>query len=327
MTRTGLAALGVLLLLRGAASAQVAPVQPPIVGTETEVEEVVVVARRIGVPVWRVARGEATVVLVGHIDRVPEGADWSPAELERAVSLADGVVFPATAQVSAADIGRVLFRARSILFLPKGKLLTDYISPELAARLERLRARGVLDDDYLRSHPQTVALALRRSIGVRVRGNRDAVDVIEAAAKKHRVPTEQVSVVQGRRLINDFLEQGPAAYVRCLETTVAAAEEGPAGVRRRLEDWSRSRVQAVLRSPVHRSLGGCGAGSPELARTLREQWRNALARKLARPGETVAVVPLLFLAERDGLLDRLEAEGAEVSGPRWRDPGADGERP
>ena len=38
----------------------------------------------------------------------------------------------------------------------------------------------------------------------------------------------------------------------------------------------------------------------------------------AQDGVSVAVVPLRVLAEKDGVLDALEAQGLDISGPEWR---------
>ena len=285
----------------------------------TEVEAVVVTARRAGVPVWRVAQGGSTLVLVGHIDAVPLNAAWSPRELDQAVSLADAVILPAKARITPADFGRALFRHRSILGLPRGKTLNDYVSPQLAERLRALRTQGLLEDDYLTTHPQSVAIALQRAVGARDRGGPDAVAVVRKAAEAHDVPAQPISVVGAGGLIDEFLKAGPAAYAPCLERSVALAELGPAPARERAEAWTRGRVRDVLNSPVEPALGSCGAGSPGLFRALRSQWRGALDRALTSGRVTLAVVPLRYLAEENGLLDQLQAQGLEVQGPRWRD--------
>ena len=297
------------------------PVSSPARGQEaagTEVETVVVTARRAGVPVWRATRGGSTVVLVGNIEAVPLGTSWSPGELERAVGLADAVILPAKARISGADLGRALFRHRSILGLPRGKTLNDYVPPELSERLRVLRSRGLLGDDYLTTHPQSVGIALQRAVGARDRGGPDAVTIVRQAAETYGIPAQPISVVGAGGLITNFLAEGPAGYVRCLERSVTLAEQGAAPARERAENWMRSRVPEVLASPVEPALGACGAAPPGLSRALRAEWRDAVDRKLNAPGVTLAVVPLRFLAERGGLLDRLEAQGVEVQGPRWR---------
>jgi hypothetical protein len=59
-------------------------------------------------------------------------------------------------------------------------------------------------------------------------------------------------------------------------------------------------------------------GDPQIGRQLRTEWTEAVAEALTQPGLTMAVAPLRRLAEPDGVLDALEAQGFEVDGPEWR---------
>ena len=51
---------------------------------------------------------------------------------------------------------------------------------------------------------------------------------------------------------------------------------------------------------------------------LRGIWNEAVDEALSQPGVTVAIAPLRLLAEPNGVLDRLEAQGLEPIGPEWR---------
>lgn len=293
---------------------------PPPSQEDTEVEAVVVTARRIGVPVWRVSQGGATIILVGHIDRVPRGAAWNPTALEEAVGLADSVVLPARNRASLADLGRVIYRARSVVRLPKGKTVGDYITSELAGRLQSLQARGALDRSYLKSHPSSLALDLRQHIGAADRGGVDAADVVRAAARTRKVTMEPITVLGADKLLDSYFEQGPAGSVPCLEASASAAEAGSPAVRARIESWTKSRSAEVLASPVEKAISACQLGhTPELVCSLRAQWRAVVQRKLTEPGVTLGVAPLEYLAEDGGILDSLAEAGLEVEGPRWRE--------
>ena len=58
----------------------------------TVVEEVVVLARRSGAPMWEITRGDSTLILVGEIRGVPEATPWRPDALEKATLRADRVI-------------------------------------------------------------------------------------------------------------------------------------------------------------------------------------------------------------------------------------------
>lgn len=293
--------------------------QTPSARSADEVEAVVVTARRTGVPVWLVSRGRSTVILIGYIDRVPRGAAWSPAALDEAVGLADTIILPARNRGSLADITRAVYRARSAVLLPRGKTLTDYITPELGSRLGALQGAGALRENYLKRHPSSVALELRTHIGANDRGGVDAVDVVLDAASKRKKVTDRITVLGADKLLDTFLERGPAGSVPCLEASVSAAEAGKPEVRTRVENWTKSRAAQVMASPVQKAIEACTLGrTPELERLLRAQWREVVQRKLNEPGVTLGVAPLEYLAEQEGVLDALAADGMDVQGPRWR---------
>jgi uncharacterized protein YbaP (TraB family) len=284
---------------------------------DNQVEAVVVTARRIGVPVWRVSQGRSTLILVGEIQGVPKDAPWRPAELERTVAQADAVIFPHNVRGSPADIARMLWRMRSFIFLPKGKTLADYVDARTMERLRAVDTSGVGGPSPLNLHPWMVADELMTVAGAgELLGEERVADAVAKAVRKHRKKREVVGVYPASRVLDAYLI-GPGAHVPCLKAAIATAEAGREASARRIADWTRSRVPEVIASPAEQAYDLCwpfGAGPAR----LRADWRAALDRKLAAPGVTVAVLPLLFLAEGGGVLDRLAARGLEISGPRWR---------
>jgi uncharacterized protein YbaP (TraB family) len=286
---------------------------------EAEVEAVVVTARRIGVPVWRVGQDDgSTLILVGHINAVPKTARWRPEELEKVVAQADSVIFPHDGSGSPADIARAVWKFRSIVFLPKGKTLGDYVDADTLARLDARKGRGV-DKDYRRFHPWVTAQELLDSIGAEENLGPDTADVVARAVRRTRKKREVVAVVTGRQIIDSYFKAGPAAHVACLQAALVAAEAGPQVTPKRIEDYTRYRIAAVVRSPLERAFGSCWPeGGEQVSTALRADWRAKLRARVGQPGVTLAVVPLSYLAEEGGLLDMFAAEGRVVDGPRWR---------
>ena len=305
-------ALGALLCLCGSAAAQVPEAN--------DVEEVVVTARRIGVPVWRVGDETSTLILVVHINAVPKTANWRPQELTKVVAEADSVIFPHEDTASPADVARAIWRARSIVFLPKGKTLADYIDEPTRARLEALKAQGAVSKSYMRLHPWVTSEELLDRTGAEKNSGPDLADVVAKAVRSGRGKRETVAVVTGRQLLDAYFNAGPAAHIPCLKASLTAAEAGPAAAAERIEDYTRYRVAAVVRSPVEQAYGACWPeGGEPTSSALRADWRTKIRARVGRPGVTLAVVPLTYLAEPNGLLDMLAAEGRTVDGPRWRD--------
>jgi uncharacterized protein YbaP (TraB family) len=304
-----------LLLAASAASAQTPPASVPDEGTE--VEAVVVTARRIGIPVWTVSGPNSAVIFIGSIGSTPADVPWRTSELEAAVDGSRKVLHSAALSATMGDVYRLLFKRGRWTDLPEGESLDDRIDPALRARLARLATAGKLPRDYRRLRPWYAANRLNRG-ALRAGGLDDgasAFGVARRAARKRKLPVEPAL----NRAVKEVLDQAAnqrTTDVACLQATASAAEAGAPMVRARALAWTRSRVGEVLASPLTQAEGLCFPdGEADLGPELRRAWRTIVGRELAQPGAVVAVVPLRYLAEPGGLLDDLSAQGYAVKGP------------
>ncbi|MGA0544826.1 TraB/GumN family protein [Brevundimonas sp. VNH65] len=300
---------GALVLLPAPALAQ----EPPV----DTVDEVVVVARRAGAPMWTVERGGSTVILVGAIAGVPRDYAWRPEALEAATRRSQRILYPTEGRASFSDILRLLWRIRTIARLPRGQTTADVLPPELQARLERVMA-DERSDRWRTQSLVGLGFDLTEKAGLE-RGGRGAVDAVRRAAREARVDGRPVGFVRGDEMVESLISAPPAAYVPCIAASVAAAEIGPDGAAARLDAWRSLRVPDVVAAPLDQALNLCWpSGDPEIAPELRRHWTEAVQAAVAEPGVTLAVAPLRLLAEPGGVLDQLEAAGLDPAGPPWR---------
>lgn len=298
-----------LVLLPAPALAQ----EPPV----DTVDEVVVVARRAGAPMWTVERGGSTVILVGAIAGVPRDYAWRPEALEAATRRSQRILYPTEGRASFSDILRLLWRIRTIARLPRGQTTADVLPPELQARLERVMA-DERSDAWRTQSLVGLGFDLTEKAGLE-RGGRGAVDAVRRAARQARVDGAPVGFVRGDEMIESLISAPPQTYVDCIAASVAAAEIGPDGAAARLDAWRSLRVPEVIAAPLDQALNLCWpSGDPEIAPELRRQWTEAVQSALAEPGVTLAVAPLRLLAEPGGVLDQLDAAGLDPAGPPWK---------
>ena len=298
-----------LVLLPAPALAQ----EPPV----DTVDEVVVVARRAGAPMWTVERGGSTVILVGAIAGVPRDYAWRPEALEAATLRSQRILYPTEGRASFSDILRLLWRIRTIARLPRGQTTADVLPPELQARLERVMA-DERSDAWRTQSLVGLGFDLTEKAGLE-RGGRGAVDAVRRAARQARVDGAPVGFVRGDEMIESLISAPPQTYVDCIAASVAAAEIGPDGAAARLDAWRSLRVPEVIAAPLDQALNLCWpSGDPEIAPELRRQWTEAVQSALAEPGVTLAVAPLRLLAEPGGVLDQLDAAGLDPAGPPWK---------
>ena len=106
----------------------------------SELDEVIILARRSGAPMWTITRGDSTLILVGAIRAIPRDVTWRPDALEEAAARADQILLPQEGRASITDILRVIWRARTIARMPEGTTTATWLSPDYQARLEALMA-------------------------------------------------------------------------------------------------------------------------------------------------------------------------------------------
>jgi hypothetical protein len=314
------AVLSVLVVLGGAALSP-APVRAQTPAPEAaELDEVVVMARRSGAPMWTVTRGDSTLILVGAITGIPRDLSWRPDDLEAAAARADQILLPQEGRASVTDLFRIIWRARTISQLPRGMTSADYLTSEWQGRLEAVMA-GERDQDWRRKSLLFLSFDLMRDKAgyTGEQGGEDATDVIRRAARRARVPFRPVGTVRGDEIVDSLISAPQSVHRPCVEAAIAAAEAGVDAARERAEDWRALRVPEVLDSPIDKALYQCWPwGDPGIAPQLRQQWAAAIETSLISPGVIMGVAPIRLLAEEGGVLDGLQARGFEVVGPAWK---------
>jgi len=307
------------LALCDIASPSTAQAQAPasLAGEEPN-EDIVVTARLSGAPMWEVTAGSSTVLLVGEINDVPKTTPWRPERLEAATGRADHVILGTRAKISAGDIFRLLLRGGRLKKLPPGRTTADYLSRRQQQRLIEIEQRS--GRKYTQ---QSMLMTAFQLLMDELRFNRNttdsATDVVRRAARRADVRTQPVGTVRGEDLLDSLFGAAPETHVPCLDAAMGAYDDGAEGVLRRGRDWMGFDVAGVMRSPLETALGRCWPWTDGVfAGELRQQWVGAVREGLTRPGVTLAVVPLRMLAERDGLLDQLQAQAVRIKGPAWR---------
>lgn len=277
-------------------------------------DDVVVVARRSGAPVWRVENGPSTVILVGSILSVPRETPWRPEALEAAVAQADTVILSQSATMSLGDYFRMR-RARATL--PDGRTTADYLDAELQHRLDGLGTH------YRQNYAQRGLVAIARDLlDRRLRYERgtglSAEAVVRAAARTADRPVKLVGDMDARHVDESIARPDPA-QIACVRAAIAATEGGAAGVLERGRAWTGLRVADVVASPVEHAVDRCAWFADDTLRVQsRAQWAEAVGQALDQPGVTMIVAPITMMAEPGGFLDQIEARGLEASGPDWK---------
>jgi uncharacterized protein YbaP (TraB family) len=318
MRRTARWALAACLAITGANAPAAQPA--PASELEQKAEEILVVGRRSGIPMWRVSSGKTTLVLVGTIDGVTKGTAWDPAPLVAALRMSDRVMFPTTQQITGSPLAMIGYLAkwRRHASLPKGQTLKDFLPPQQYQRLLMLQRRGIVPKGAETKHPLHLAFSLRDGTKDKVGYAQSPYQYVMGAIRRHKLKLAPIRRGSAKALAADLFGGSPSRDIPCLIDAMDLAEAGPAALTARSQAWANRQVPQVLSSPAEDVFHSCFPADPKAAPAARAELHAGIKRLLLEPQVTVAVLDLHTLARRGGILDDLAASGHQVRGPAWR---------
>jgi uncharacterized protein YbaP (TraB family) len=321
-TRVCAAALVATVWVHGAA-AQAQTDEP------ATIEEITVIGRYPGPPLWKVTRDDRTLWIFGELSPVPKGLDWDPRNAERVLDRAGGVI--GGPRVSAMTLNPIrvfrLYRsAKRLIRLPEGTTLAAQMPADLYARYTTLRARyspKVEDDD----EDQRPALAALRLYGAALDdvGLTTDSDVGKKIARRmRRSPGEEADVLvetEPETVLDELAKITPEAELACFASILTSIETDLDGMKERANAWAIGDVAALKRFDYPDSQGNCLAalfsapGFVELRDELYSKWLSEAERALATYDTSFSVLPMWELVAADGLLAQLAARGYTVTAP------------
>jgi hypothetical protein len=313
LTRRAWAA-GILLAFAAPGSSIAQPagaVEPDI----TQEQEIVVTARRIGIPFWTVSGPATTIILLPSDGPIPDEATGSIAALSSTLRQADRILYPGRTSISLSPFKMLGYYVqwRRMSSLPKGVTIAGVLTPHDYQRLLALKQRGLLKDGFQRTHPFPLSVQLKRKAFGEPKPGRGILQFVNQIAEEHgirRVPPAEAS---SKPIAKAFFRSDPKEYVPCLRATIDLIEAGPTASA--YQARKERRIRDVLASPASRAFEECIP--PALRQTDRPDVRAQVRSMMDDRQVTVAVVPLISLAERGGILEDLRGAGYVIKGPSW----------
>lgn len=311
------------LLTMAAAPAPVAPVAPVAAAPadpagSAVVQELEVIGRYPGPPQWTVRRGDAEVVVLGALSPLPHTLEWNTHRFERALDGARLVLLPPNGRIGLFD-GAYLLLHQGDLHLPGGQRLSDRLTPEEQRRFDVLRTEAATDARRYQSlKPAIAGMMLEadfdKAAGLSLAKPGSTVKRM-AEARGIRTETEGLPVTA---LFRSVVRMDDAASRTCLDAFLTDTERHRGQGRILADAWANGELGKLRVAYVSSAEDTCVAGTPGLQAFLDRLTRDVQTQidtALAKGGKTVAVVDLRVLLRADGVLDRLKAEGDEISVP------------
>lgn len=300
-------------------AAQIPPAAPDD-GQSAVVEALEVVAQPPGPALWKVSRPGSEVVIVGAVAPLPHLLVWDTARVERALDGANLLLVPPRPKVGLFDMAKFAVFGLGKVHQPRNQPLETVLPEPL--RQQFVEARTIARQDasrYAGWKPIAAGFLLvqdfRKMAGL---SDGKPVTTITKLAQAKRVRVRAAEDIKVAPLIKAAGSASDADGQACLADAVAQVRFEAANARPAAEAWARGDLAQVRAHYGPSPLEACIAQAPSASAVI-EQGTEASARTIVEalnhPGKAVAVVDMTFLLRRNGVLDRLKAQGAEISVP------------
>jgi uncharacterized protein YbaP (TraB family) len=309
-----------------AAVATAAPDEPP----EGIDDELVVVGRYPGPPLWKVSNGANELWIFATLDTIPKEMTWDSANVERVIGGAEALLLPPGASARPPNPFKLIGMYRQMRRLSRNEedaLLADVVPSDLYARYTVLRDKYLPDEEKLeRQRPAIVAVRLYgealKATGLTY-GGEDIQRTIERIARRahvERIDTEIKVAVPD--LLDGAAELSAEAEIECFATILASIESDLPARAERARAWATGDIAALKALEYPDIRGDClsfAASSAMLRQMLEDssnQWLAAAENALAVNQSTFATLDIRDLVGADGLLAQLRARGYEIREPQ-----------
>ncbi len=287
--------------------------------TSAVVEELTVTGIAPGPALWRVRRGESEVVILGGLTPLPHMLQWSSPRLDRALIGANRLLVPPQDAVHVTELPGLALRMAS-LRQPLGHKLEADLSPALRERFARTReGLGIGPGRYAHWKPAIAGFLLiadfREKYGL---STGKPTTTVMRRAKALGVKIQPMADVSWGAMVKSASTMKGPAHEACLTAALNDLDAEAARARPLARAWADGDLATVRGGITANLLDQCLLQMPSATALLDHGTRQsveAIDAALAKPGKTVAIIDLKFLLRSGGVLDRLKAQGAEVSVP------------
>jgi len=280
------------------------------------IETVVVHAER-GPLIWRVSKGDAAVYLLGIVGPVPEKFEWNTHGVSDVLKGARRLIEPPQASVGIVEGLWFLVWNSDSVYLP-GEVAMESTLPD-ALRKRFVAAREKIGRDADRYASLRVPLAALRLEGDFQKTNALApnglVKTVERLARQSGVAAKPLADYEAIPMLKRLPSMSRAANEACMKAALDDIDTVSAHAQAAADAWAVGDLDRLEANYSEDRFESCVQAMPDLAALFKRAVNdsaNAVDAALNEKGKTAMVVSFGTLLRRDGLLDRLKAQGLKV---------------
>ena len=292
------------------------------------IEEIVVIGKRPGPPLWKVTNGDNVLWIFGTLHPLPKSLEWDSESVEWIISQSREYLTPPNVQVLEINPLKAFSLVRKFNKIrknPKGETLQDVLPPETHARFLEVKALYAPDnDEILKLSPAWAAEELFKealdSLGLTGGGN--IYKSIKKIARKNRIKitkTDAHERLDSKQLFQDWRNIPFETELACFKDTIGAINSDLQGAIERAFAWADGDAGLLKELQYPDLEPGCGTVSSSaqvnrLINQARLQWLNSAERALRENDVTFASLPIRELIHAEGFLEELRKKGYAIRG-------------
>jgi hypothetical protein len=317
MMRNFLRWLAVFLAVPGASLAQTNPGGAPV--KDWSIETVVVTAQAKGPALWHITKGDSDVWILGLVEPVPTDLKWDSRELGRLIDRARAVLLPPRGQVGVFEGIWFLITSGDVLRLSEGQKLETVLQQPLKDRFVHAIARAHGDSDRYADYKPSVA-------GFMLEGDflkatkltvREPIATIQALAASKIVPVRTIATYPALNVVKEVPSLSLAGNAKCLGDSLDDIDVMDAHAKLAADAWAVGDIEGIkahYSEPKALDCLGQSASFTKLWQRSVDDTVGAVDKALSQRGKTVIVINIGELLRKNGVLERLKAQGFQIEG-------------
>jgi hypothetical protein len=283
--------------------------------------ESIEVRERPGPALWHLTRGNSEVWLLGMVGAMPDDLDWNKAYVSELLDGARAILMPPKADIALTDIAWFLIWHGSELSLPRGQRLEESLPQDLRTRFVAVRDTVSDDvDDYRTDIPIRAAMRLQQDLRKKADLSfGEPRNTVENLARRKRIPYAPVARFAAMDAVRELLKLSPAQQHACLAQALEDVTWARGHADRAARAWAVGDIKTVKAHYSEWRLGNCIMGAVQKfsdidGRNIAE-YVSVIDAALDKPGKTIAIIYMGPLLRKNGVLERLQAQGIAIEGP------------
>jgi flavin-binding protein dodecin len=242
-----------------------------------KLDEVVVVGRFPGPPLWKVSKDEHALWILPLIDLYPKKMEWDSARVEKLIGESQEFISqPAVANGFATANPFLLARAlrlyNMMVHLPDKKTLADVLPPDLYQRFSILKARHFPKNSGIERLTVSAATnsmqqeileqenlrPMRIDIAKWLKGNKTILRTDTSVGTTHAITAKELKALTAAMKEVTATPEYAKAEVACFEVILAYFEKDLEPVKRRANAWAKGHVNDLVDpTPLFGELSDC----------------------------------------------------------------------